>query len=121
MNIITRNSVIDLLRIIFALLILGYHGRGLLSGSDYNGAFYGGYIGVEFFFLVSGFLMAASAINTSLSLAQIQEAYSLCSYRFCNWYFKYLYCKRLQSATSSNTDCVCAPAIVSDFRIRYLH
>lgn len=46
-----RNGAIDLLKVIFTLVIMLYHT---------SKTFYGGYIAVEFFFIVSGFLMAKS-------------------------------------------------------------
>ena len=54
-----RNCAIDLLRFIFCLVILCDHSE--LFAGDQVPLFQGGYIGVEFFFIVSGFLMAASA------------------------------------------------------------
>jgi len=55
-----RNGVIDLLRFLFALVIVLYHGRNIGGGSEHPlfGTF--GYISVEFFFIVTGFLMARS-------------------------------------------------------------
>ena len=49
-----RNGEIDFLRFIFAILILVYHFNNLFK---FNLSPHG-YIGVEFFFIVSGFLMA---------------------------------------------------------------
>ena len=46
-----RNETIDLMKFVFILMIMCFH-SGLV--------FHGGYIAVEFFFVVSGFLMAAS-------------------------------------------------------------
>ena len=60
----TRNSTIDLLRIIFALLVVTVHCRGLLG--EYSWVFDGGWIGVEFFFIVSGYLMVASATKSEV-------------------------------------------------------
>lgn len=52
-----RNGEIDFLRFVFALVILFYH-----FNSNYKlGFFVNGYIGVEFFFVVTGFLMARHA------------------------------------------------------------
>ena len=58
-----RNGVIELYRLIFALMIVFHHARYLGGGTDM--ALFGnmGYIGVEFFFLVSGFLLAKSALK----------------------------------------------------------
>ena len=57
----SRNSTIDLLRIIFALLVVTVHCRGLLA--NHSWMFDGGWIGVEFFFIISGYLMVASAVK----------------------------------------------------------
>ena len=53
-----RCGMIDLMKFIFSLVIVIYHARNMGLG---NGLFLGGgYLPVEFFFLVSGFLMAKS-------------------------------------------------------------
>ena len=52
-----RNGTIEFWRIIFALMIVFCHGKSLSGGKLW---FPSGAIGVEFFFLVSGFLMAKS-------------------------------------------------------------
>ncbi|MGN1023848.1 MAG: acyltransferase family protein [Lachnospiraceae bacterium] len=54
-----RNGRIDLLRFVFALVIMLHHSRYVLG--DDNSVFIGGSLAVEFFFLVSGYLMAVSA------------------------------------------------------------
>lgn len=56
-----RNGEIDLLRFIFAILIVFHHFSQVF---DYN-LFSRGYIGVEFFFLVTGFLTAQKADTTN--------------------------------------------------------
>ncbi len=48
-KITTRNPMIDLMKFCFCLLIMTFH---------IGKRFKGGYIGVEFFFIVSGYLMA---------------------------------------------------------------
>ena len=54
-----RNGEIDLLRFVYAFIIVLHHTRYLLG--DEHCLFLGGSFSVEFFFLVSGILMAASA------------------------------------------------------------
>ena len=54
-----RNGRIDLLRFVFALVIMLHHSRYVLG--DDHAVFIGGSLAVEFFFLVSGYLMAVSA------------------------------------------------------------
>ena len=46
-----RNAVIDMVRIIFSMIILGYHFYG--NGKKH---FLGGYMGVEVFCVLAGFL-----------------------------------------------------------------
>lgn len=53
-----RNQTIDVLRFLFSLIILIHHSRYLVG--DDNCMFLGGSLAVEFFFLVSGYLMMAS-------------------------------------------------------------
>ena len=50
-----RNGRIEILRFVFAFIVLLHHSRYLLG--DDNCYFLGGSLGVEFFFIVSGFLM----------------------------------------------------------------
>lgn len=56
-----RNSVIDVSRLVFALVILLYHSNLVTDGELY--LFRCGYIGVEFFFLVSGWLLMAEVMK----------------------------------------------------------
>ena len=56
-----RNGEIDLLRFVFALLIVFFH----FNFNFKLGFFAKGYIGVEFFFVVSGFLMASHVSRTN--------------------------------------------------------
>lgn len=66
-----RNSLIELMRFIFASIILLFHAgsdAGILNNSYHLGVvefsfFKYGYLGVEFFFVISGFLMARNAFN----------------------------------------------------------
>lgn len=53
-----RNQTIDLLRFLFSVVIVIHHSRYLLG--DENSMFLGGSLAVEFFFLVSGYLMMAT-------------------------------------------------------------
>jgi len=58
-----RSGIIDLMRFVFCIVIVICHSRNL-GGTPKIALFAdAGYIGVEFFFLVSGFLMAKSALS----------------------------------------------------------
>lgn len=54
-----NNPTIDLLRFLFAMMIMLFHGCKNLPGQ--GNYFINGRIGVEFFFIVSGYLMVSSA------------------------------------------------------------
>ena len=54
---VERNGEIEILRFVFSMIILCHHFNTFTKFS----IFYNGYIGVEFFFVVSGFLMAKSS------------------------------------------------------------
>lgn len=61
MNRARRNGAIDFLRLLFCMGVVFCHGRNLGGTPEIALFADAGYIGVEFFFLVSGFLMAKSA------------------------------------------------------------
>ena len=68
-----RNQMIDLARIIFCLAVVSNHWNSMVNGSEsvYITTRYG-YLSVEFFFVVSGYLMAAGLKkyqNISIGLA----------------------------------------------------
>lgn len=68
-----RNYTIDFLKFVFSVVIVIFHAKNIiLPGEKYM--FVGGSIGVDFFFLVSGYFMAASAIkkgyNSQVGLGQ---------------------------------------------------
>ena len=56
-----RNGAIELYRFVFAFMVLMTHGRSLFPKQGYPQLFGKASYGVEFFFLVSGYLMACSA------------------------------------------------------------
>ena len=58
-----RNGAIDFLKFVFSVMIVLYHGRNL--GNPENPIFRSGKVAVEFFFIVSGYLMAAKAEQIS--------------------------------------------------------
>lgn len=55
-----QNAMLQVWRIVFALVIFGHHTQLLLWGTDAP-LLRSGFLGVEFFFLLAGLLMAASA------------------------------------------------------------
>ena len=57
-----RVAFIEIMRMVFCLIIMLFHMRKLGNGTPV--IFTGGYIGVEFFFLVSGYLMAQTAVKS---------------------------------------------------------
>ena len=57
----SRNGAVDFLKFVFAVIIVLYHSKNLTQ--EHDSFFVGGAIGVEFFFIVSGYLMAASAVR----------------------------------------------------------
>jgi len=59
-----RNQTLDILKFIFALLIVYYHAIYVINPDSLGIYPKGGYIGVEFFFVSSGFLMARSFFYT---------------------------------------------------------
>lgn len=57
-----RNSAVELCRFLFCLEIMFWHGRALApKGTSFILCGKHGYIGVEFFFFVTGWLVAAKA------------------------------------------------------------
>ncbi len=54
-----RNGTIDCMKFIFAIVVVIYHGSHFLG--ETRMAFHGGFIAVEFFFLVSGYLLTLKA------------------------------------------------------------
>ena len=63
-NTAVRMGEIDFWKFIFAILIVTFHSE-YLPGAGENTYFHGGSIGVEFFFIASGFFMARSAEKVS--------------------------------------------------------
>lgn len=65
-----RNGEIDILRAAFAIIILIYHCHIIyLKSANY---FIRGYLGVEFFFLVSGYYLAKNAKKVVLVWQMLQ-------------------------------------------------
>lgn len=56
-----RNGEIDFLKFVFAIIIAGYHASIFYNSESYT-LWPTGYIGVEFYFIVAGFLLAKVSI-----------------------------------------------------------
>lgn len=54
-----RNGRIEFFRFVFAIIVMIAHGRRVMNDGEYR-IMFSGQLGVEFFFLVSGYLMAAA-------------------------------------------------------------
>lgn len=52
-----RNNAFDFYRFLFAVIIFILHFWGYGNFESRNGRFQGGYLAVEFFFMLSGFIM----------------------------------------------------------------
>lgn len=61
-----RNTEVDLLRVVFAIAVLLHHSHGLNPPDITNYPFVGGYIAVEFFFLLTGYFAAKEIMETSV-------------------------------------------------------
>lgn len=57
-----KNYFIQLLKFIFSIIIVFYHAR-FFCKSEENAIFRFGYIGVNFYFIVSGYLLINSIVN----------------------------------------------------------
>lgn len=71
-----RNCTIDFVKASYCLIIVGLHSV-YLQNDGIRHLFPHGYLAVEFFFIVSGYLMANSAFNKDVSV----EVYMLKKYR----------------------------------------
>ena len=58
-----HNGIISLLKFIFCIMIIGFHLNGMYCFKDNNYGFLYGSIAVEFFFIVSGYLLAKKALT----------------------------------------------------------
>lgn len=73
----SRNGSIDIMRIVFCFVIIFYHINNRVDFFSYKSFtfFKNGKIGVEFFFLVSGFLLAANARFLNGDAVKLTERY----------------------------------------------
>lgn len=71
-----RNTEVDLLRVVFAIVVLIHHSHGLNPPDITSYPFVGGYIAVEFFFLLTGYL-AAKEIMEALVPAPLMGAQAM--------------------------------------------
>ena len=61
-----RNTEVDLLRVVFAIVVLIHHSHGLNPPDITSYPFVGGYIAVEFFFLLTGYFAAKEIMGASV-------------------------------------------------------
>lgn len=61
-----RNTEVDLLRVVFAIVVLIHHSHGLNPPDITSYPFVGGYIAVEFFFLLTGYFAAKEIMEASV-------------------------------------------------------
>lgn len=65
-----RNATVDFLKFVFAIIIVIFHGKNIALGNEVP-VFIGGSIGVDFFFIVSGYYMAYSALKKPYSVESL--------------------------------------------------
>lgn len=84
-----RNGEIEILRFFFTFSVLLFHSQYVSNGESYP-LFHGGWLGVEFFFLVSGYLMAA--YEDRLPIANRKIGFDTASYVFrkAKTYYPYM-------------------------------
>ena len=86
----TRNGFIELCRFIFAMCIVSHHFLLLPTQSEHY-PLIGGYIGVEFFFILSGYFLYAAAINDvsdQVSVIQVvKRLKKIFPYFVVSWFF----------------------------------
>lgn len=67
-----HNGIISLWKFLFSIVVVFFHGKLFYPGKK-NVFFKGGYIAVEFFFMVSGFYFAKSILNKENNSSHIGE------------------------------------------------
>ena len=72
--IVNRNVYIEINRIIFTFFIILMHGEYLIRDIASERVFRGGYIGVEFFFVVSGYFLARSIEKGEIKTKQYLQS-----------------------------------------------
>jgi len=87
MNVKKRNSTIDLLKFIYAVVVVIFHGRKLAYNDEFTWL-QSGYLAVEFFFIVSGYLMmsAASRVYAKDDIKIGEETFSFLSHKIKGLY-----------------------------------
>lgn len=76
-----RSGNLDLLKFLFSLMIVLFHGKNLATTESY--IFPGGSIAVEFFFIVSGVLMARAACTYEMQENLGKDTFSFIRHKVC--------------------------------------
>lgn len=79
-----RNGAIDFLKLIFAILVMLKH-SGCFNFDNTKIIFLGGHIGVEFFFLVSGYMMMSSYKRKNHNMSIALDTFNYVKGKFCRF------------------------------------
>lgn len=79
-----RNRALDFLKFVFAVIIVLLHGQGFADFEEQK-FFRGGYIGVEFFFLVSGCMMAMSSEKKVAKSTVGEDTFEFIKHKICGF------------------------------------
>ncbi len=78
----SRNGLIELFRFLFAFIVLMVHTHGLRPENKLNYPFVGGYIAVEFFLILSGFLCTKYCFENESDILPAKMAVSYTTKQF---------------------------------------
>lgn len=84
-----RNGTIEILRFIFIWVVVCYHATPMFSFSKF---FTGGFMAVEFFFILSGFFMAAHADKKAPATQPGQDVFDFLKHKISGIYPAFLIC-----------------------------
>lgn len=84
-----RNGTIEILRFIFIWVVVCYHATPMFSFSKF---FTGGFMAVEFFFILSGFFMAAHAAKKAPVVQPGRDVFDFLKHKISGIYPAFLIC-----------------------------